>query len=1285
TYTATLTPVAEYDGNIDISVADNLYTDSDGNNGSGDSLTLASSTDTSPTAIADMRTVGEDDTGITGNVVDGTNANADTLGAVAATVTGVTTGDAGMSEVSGNVNSAVSGIYGNLTINADGSYDYVTNTAAQALADTESVIDTFSYTLKDSDGDYSTTTVTFTINGTNDAPTTTVDTNSVTEGASINITAASGLLANDSDIDGDAISVTQIASDTSGAGAITADGVTSITTALGGSIIVNADGSYTYTAPASLNHGANASLTDSFAYLVSDGSLNSSWTNVNIGVVDAVPVSVVDADSVGFGGTIYGNVVTGAGGDGNGTDTVGADAPGTLQSVAFNGVVYNSFDASGDLTINTSNGILIINQDGSYSYESTQLVVGAVNDDVFSYVLEDSDGDTSTADLTVTHDNISTAITDSATVYEAGLAAGTQASTELETTTGNLLDNDTGIGASTEIDYLTFGGVTAAPDASGVITISGDYGTLTVYTTDNGSIRAGDYEYTLTSASSGDTVSESFQYNLIDTDTNDTSRADLNIGIVDDASGGDDIAQNLSSNGQPLTYNLSLVLDVSASMGITTASEQTRLEVAVEALEALINGTDDLGNVNVQFVAFSSSVSTSGWYQDDVYGAIDFLNSLIAGGGTYYDSALNSLIGTPVPPAADQSLIYFVSDGVSSDNHGVDNTVTYTNNAGTTLNGQAAWESYVDENADIAFGIGIGSASLAELQQVAHPLVNGADDYAITVSDPADLTATLLETLSNNTISGSLDMLGANGAAGFVIGADGGYISEITIDGTLYSYDPATSPTNTLSVTTALGGVLDIDLASGEYSYALDVRQSLIGETELFPVTVIDNDGDSFTANIQFNIDYEPSIDANQDIVITNVSDGSAIEISSSALLHNDTVTDSVSITATSNASDGSVTGIDTITFDPDSAAVILTESDFETVNSAGEITDRGESTPTNNDAASATDMTDRSLFSSNDGNLSGVNASGYSAAYYGNIYGSGDQDWIAVTLAKGENIWLDVDNGDLQVNADVYDADGNYITTVSNNDSGPWGGYTATQAASYYLVIEAQTDGDTGDYDLFMTINASGADYPNPLLGSFDYTIDNSSGIQDSASVNITAVSGSTITGGDGDEILISGAADDILIGNAGDDVLVGNAGDDTLQGGGGNDLLIGGSGDDSLIGGAGIDIFALEAGDEGGTSTPATDTIADFTAGAGGDVLDLSDMLQNEDLASLDDYLNFSYDSGTGDTTISIDTDGSSGSFENVQEIVLTGVDLTVGGTLSDQDILDSLLNNGNLIVDQ
>ena len=170
-------------------------------------------------------------------------------------------------------------------------------------------------------------------------------------------------------------------------------------------------------------------------------------------------------------------------------------------------------------------------------------------------------------------------------------------------------------------------------------------------------------------------------------------------------------------------------------------------------------------------------------------------------------------------------------------------------------------------------------------------------------------------------------------------------------------------------------------------------------------------------------------------------------------------------------------------------------------------------------------------------------------------------------------------------------------------------------------------------------------------------------------------------VLGGAGDDLVFGGSGNDRVEGGEGDDVLRGNAGDDVLKGGDGEDVLIGGSGDDSLIGGAGIDIFALEAGNEGTLISPAVDTIADFSVGAGGDVLDLSDMLQGEDIGSLDNYLHFSYDGN--DTTISIEHNGSGGV---TQQVVLTGVDLTEGGTfITDQQILDNLLGSGNLIIDQ
>jgi Ca2+-binding RTX toxin-like protein len=76
-------------------------------------------------------------------------------------------------------------------------------------------------------------------------------------------------------------------------------------------------------------------------------------------------------------------------------------------------------------------------------------------------------------------------------------------------------------------------------------------------------------------------------------------------------------------------------------------------------------------------------------------------------------------------------------------------------------------------------------------------------------------------------------------------------------------------------------------------------------------------------------------------------------------------------------------------------------------------------------------------------------------------------------------------------------------------------------------------------------------------------------------------------------------------ITGGAGANVLTGGAGADTIDGQGGIDSITGGAGSDRLTGGAAVDTFVL-------TSTSGTDTITDFTAGAGGDVLqvDISDL---------------------------------------------------------------------------
>ena len=63
------------------------------------------------------------------------------------------------------------------------------------------------------------------------------------------------------------------------------------------------------------------------------------------------------------------------------------------------------------------------------------------------------------------------------------------------------------------------------------------------------------------------------------------------------------------------------------------------------------------------------------------------------------------------------------------------------------------------------------------------------------------------------------------------------------------------------------------------------------------------------------------------------------------------------------------------------------------------------------------------------------------------------------------------------------------------------------------------------------------------------------------------------TLDGGDGNDSLDGGQGADVVNGDAGDDTLAGALGDDTLNGGEGDDVLLGGSGDDILLGNAGND----------------------------------------------------------------------------------------------------------------
>ena len=204
---------------------------------------------------------------------DDTDADSDSL-----TVTAYRTGASeGSGTAAGSMGSALTGTYGQLTLNANGSYTYAANqSAAEDLDAGDVVTDSFNYTVSDgTDTDIGT--IVITVIGVNDAPVGVNDTDSVNEDATVTQSSGSGLLvADDTDVDDhDTLTVTVIQPSWRFCfkccitGSSYNSSGTSVTGTYG-TLTIGADGTYTYVADQSAADDLDASdtVTDVFTYTV---------------------------------------------------------------------------------------------------------------------------------------------------------------------------------------------------------------------------------------------------------------------------------------------------------------------------------------------------------------------------------------------------------------------------------------------------------------------------------------------------------------------------------------------------------------------------------------------------------------------------------------------------------------------------------------------------------------------------------------------------------------------------------------------------------------------------------------------------------------------------------------------------------------------------------------------------------------------------------------------------------------------------------------------------------
>ncbi len=238
---------------------------------------------------------------------------------------------------------------GSVSLNSNGSFTYTPPAVYSGTA-------TFTYRANDGSLNSAVTTVSI---GVSAKPLAGNDSYSATEDTPLSVTAANGVLKNDSDPDGSPITARLISQ------------------ALHGSVVLNTNGSFDYT-PALNYNGA-----DSFTYVANDGTRDSLVATVSLTVaaVNDLPVAVNDTYS-----TVQ-------------------DLPLTVP--AGTGVLANDTDPDSTgltaaLAVNPSHGSLSFSADGSFTYTPA---VGFTGVDTFSYTAADLVGASNVATVTVTVGN----------------------------------------------------------------------------------------------------------------------------------------------------------------------------------------------------------------------------------------------------------------------------------------------------------------------------------------------------------------------------------------------------------------------------------------------------------------------------------------------------------------------------------------------------------------------------------------------------------------------------------------------------------------------------------------------------------------------------------------------------------------------------------------------------------------------------------------------------------------------------------------------------------------
>nr|WP_312845854.1 type I secretion C-terminal target domain-containing protein [Vibrio cholerae] len=330
--------------------------------------------------------------------------------------------------------------------------------------------------------------------------------------------------------------------------------------------------------------------------------------------------------------------------------------------------------------------------------------------------------------------------------------------------------------------------------------------------------------------------------------------------------------------------NVQLILDISGSMaydaktGSKVKVEKSRLEVMKESAILLIKEYKSLGQTNVQLIVFDSeaevkSQGNSVWMSVDQ--AINYINGLSTKGTTDYDHAIELAEYNWSGPnsggllSGATNVSYFLSDGYPYDGDHVWNNGNKVWNPNTIESNElSSWINHLQSNKITALAYGMGNnVPQGELDKVAYDGYLNIDTNAVVVPDVTKLPPILLQSVIQP-IGGNL----LNSGDGYGIGADGGVISEISINGVKYLFNGHTvsvsgqstsltygfdASTKTLSIYIDNKHSLIVDLDDGSYQFfGASVTPANAVKLE-FGYTLKDNDGDVSSNTMTFVVGHD--------------------------------------------------------------------------------------------------------------------------------------------------------------------------------------------------------------------------------------------------------------------------------------------------------------------------------------------------------------------------------------------------------------------------------------------